>query len=160
MSPRKARIEGQGASGRLGGVIIHNTEPRILRGPILGKIPSCAVTYWEHRSENSTILILVESNPSKGFTKFENLNLNFQRFSRYITTFSKFQILNTVFLNAEFHNEPARYLGYTRDRRKHDRSALTVPVPILACFLFAYVPGNVRPPEPAKAPWRCKSPLP
>ena len=78
------------------------------------------------------------SSPSKGFTKFENLNLNFQRFFRYITTFSNFQILKTVFLNAEFHNEPARYLGYTRDRRKHDRSALTVPAPILACFLFAY----------------------
>ena len=43
------------------------------------------------------ILILVESNPSKEFTKFENLNLNFQRFSRYITTFSNFQILKTVF---------------------------------------------------------------
>ena len=106
------------------------------------------------------ILILVESNPSKGFTKFENLNLNFQRFFRYITTFFNFQILKTVFLNAEFHNEPARYLGYTRDRRKHDRSALTVPAPILACFLFAYVPGIVRPPEPAEAPWRYKSPLP
>ena len=56
------------------------------------------------------ILILVESNPSKGFTKFENLNLNFQRFSRYITTFSNFNFFKTVFLNAEFHNEPARYL--------------------------------------------------
>ena len=76
------------------------------------------------------------------------------------TAFFNFQILKTVFLNAEFHNEPARYLGYTRDRRKHDRSALTVPAPILACFLFAYVPGIVRPPEPAEAPWRYKSPLP
>ena len=98
------------------------------------------------------ILILVESNPSKEFTKFENLNLNFQRFFRYITTFSNFKFLKTVFLNAEFHNGPARYLGYTRDRRKHDRSALTVPSPILACFLFAYVPGILRPPEPAEAP--------
>ena len=33
-------------------------------------------------------------------------------------------------MNAEFHNEPARYLRYTRDRRKHDRSALTMPAPI------------------------------
>ena len=106
------------------------------------------------------ILILVESNPSKGFTKFENLNLNFQRFFRYITTFSNFKFLKTVFLNAEFHNEPARYLGYTRDRRKHDRSPLTVPSTIRAGFLFAYVPGIVRPPEPAEAPWRYKSQLP
>ena len=80
---------------------LHNTEPRILRDPILSKIPSCAVTYWEHRSENSTILILVESNPSKGFTKFENLNLNFQRFFRYITAFSNFQILKTVFFEQQ-----------------------------------------------------------
>ena len=29
---------------------IHNTEPRILRDPILSKIPSCAVTCTEHRS--------------------------------------------------------------------------------------------------------------
>ena len=29
-----------------------------------------------------------------------------------------------------------------------------------ACFLFAYVPGILRPPEPAEAPWRYKSPLP
>ena len=115
---------------------VHNTEPRILRGPIFRKIPSCAATYWEHRSENSTILILVESNPSKGFTKFENLNLNFQRFFRYITTFSNFQILKTVFLNAEFHNEPARYLGYTRDRRKHDRSALAYRASTYPSLLF------------------------
>ena len=79
--------------------------------------------------------------------------MNFQRFFRYITAFSNFQILKTVFLNAEFHKQPTRYLGYTRDRRKHDRSALTVPAPILACFLFAYVPPIVRPPEPAGAPW-------
>ena len=53
----------------------------------------------------------------------------------------KFSNFENRFLKAEFHNEPARYLGYTRDQREHDRSAFTVPAPILACFLFAYVPG-------------------
>ena len=95
--------------------------------------------------ENSTILILVESNPSKEFTKFENLNLNFQRFFRYITTFSNFQILKTVFLNAEFHDGPTRYLGHTRDLRRSHKKLLIVPAAppctctCLSCFLFAYV---------------------
>ena len=90
------------------------------------------------------ILILVESNPSKGFTKFENLNLNFQRFFRYITAFSNFQILKIIFLNAEFRNGPTRYLGYARDLRRSHKKQLAVsaapPCTCLPCFLFAYVP--------------------
>ena len=72
------------------------------------------------------------------FRKFKILNLNFQRFFGYITTF-----LKTVFLNAEFHNGPTRYLDHTRDLRRSHKKLLTVPAApsctCLPCFLFAYV---------------------
>ena len=96
-----------------------------------------------HSAETSAIESSSRSGLEKVFHKLKFLNLNFQRFFGYITSFSNFQILIIVFWNAEFHNGPTRYLEHTRDLRRSHKKFLIVPAALpctcLSCFLFAYV---------------------
>ena len=117
----------------------------------------CNVT---QKLERASPQKLVQSNlhrkaASKRFSKVKNFEFEFPTVFR-ITAISNFQILKTVFLNAEFHNGPTRYLGHTRDLRRSHKKLLIVPAApsctCLPCFLFAYVAEIWAPGVPLRLP--------